>query len=535
MPTTICTAAVEHCVRSGNGAVLVTGVKMAQQLEKATRDNYCLETRWFGNHHNPCYNLLLKLAPQHCLSRVRSLLRLRGAAGRPGRHTRLRAHLETRSHMPILRPVNSRGIRLTRNIMNYEIDRFATRRTIPRRAMRTPPGKIGIPRHEDTSQRCSLGSITRFMLRRPVRPGHELSMSLPLLGLPRLFFYRKENRSSRLNVSAEPASAGMSLTRSSHANRRTGTAIAPSSTHCRLAMCNRVRRPAQRFSAIVCGHNQMMRNGTISLRAHALTSCVLSFVASPAAYSKRQACWTAGARASVALGSPVATSFLGATVRLQRILARNRLVTCFPANLERYAYWTAGARASVSPDSPVAFARSALLDLRLHRLRFCSTSSAVSPCHVTPGQLQRSSARNCYVSNSESHSYWTADARTSASPGSPIGLARSLILDLQSRRLRFCLSSPAVPLCLETPGRRQCIPARNCLVIFFTLAGRPVHAKAFRQVHQLGPLWQLATIELGIMSMEPSMTSVPLLPIPTLSLTPEGSSRQSVGSHGHIT
>jgi hypothetical protein len=399
--------------------------------------------------------------------------------------------------------------------------------------MRTPPGKIGIPRHQDTSQRCSLGSITRSMPRRPVRPGHELRMSSTFLGLPRLFFYRKKNRSSRLNVSAEPASAGMSLTRRSHASRRVGAAIASAPTHCRLATCDRVRRPAQRFSAIVCGHNQLMSNGAISLRAHALPSCVHSVVASPATYLERHACWTAGTRASVAPGSPAATLFFGTAGRLQRILARNCLVTCFTANLALYVCWTAGARASVSPGSPVEFARSALLDLRLHRLRFCSTSSAVSLYHVTPGQLQRSSARNCCVSNSESHSCWTAGARASVSPGSPVEFARSVILDLQSRRLRFCLSNLAVSLCLETPGRRQCTPARNCIVL--TLAGRPVRAKAFRQVHQLGPLWQLTTIELGIISMEPSMTSLPLLPISTLSLTPEGSTRQSVGSHGDNT
>jgi len=531
MPTTICTAAVEHRVGSGNGAVLVTGVKMAQQLEKATRDNYRLDEKWFSNHHNPCYNLFLKLAPQHCLSRIRSLLRLRGAAGRPGRHTRLRAHLETRSQMPILRLVNSRGIRLTRNIMNYEIDRFATRRTIPRRAMRTPPGKIGIPRHEDTSRRCSLGSITRSMLRRPARPGHELRMSSLLLGLPRLFFYRKENRSSRLNVSAESASAGMSLTRKGHANRRVGTAIASSPTHCRLATCDRVRRPAQRFSATVFG--------------------------------------TAG--------------------RPQRILACDYLVTCFTANLERYAYWTAGARASVSPGSPVEFARSALLDLRWHQLCFCLTSSAMSPCGVSSGRLQRILARNCCFVNSDSHSSWTAGARASVSPGSPVGLARSRILDPRPRRLRFCSTNSPVMLRLGTTGRLQHSPARNCLLIWFTFSrglytcwtagaresaspgspvgsalsvakclryglsafqlmtallrltrcstftGRPVRAKAFRQVHQLGQLWQLTTIELGITSMEPFMTGLPLLPIATLSLTPHDSSRQSVGAHGNIT
>ena len=311
---------------------------MAQQLEKATTNYYCLRKQWFGNHDNPCHYHFLKLAPQHCLSRVRSLLRLRGAAGRPGRNRRLRAHLETRSQMPILRPVNSRGIRSARNIMNYEIDRFDTRRTISRRAMRTPPGKIGISCHQDTGQRCLLGSITRSMLRRPVRPGYELRISSSLLGLPRLFFYRKENRSSRLNVSAEPASAGMSLTRRSHENRQVGTAIASSPTHCRLATC--VRRPAQRFSAIVCGHNQSMRTGTISLRAHALTSCALSVVASPAAYSKRHACWTAGERASGTRGLSAATFFFGTTGRLQRVLARYGLATCFTANLELYACWT---------------------------------------------------------------------------------------------------------------------------------------------------------------------------------------------------
>jgi hypothetical protein len=152
MPTTTCTAAVEHCVGRGNGSVLVTGVKMAQQLEKATTNNYCLEEQWLGNHINPCHILFLKPAPQQCLSRVRSPLRLRGASGRAGRYRRLRAHLKTRSRMPILRPVNSRGIRSARNIMNYEIVRLDTRRTTSQRAMRTLLGKIGIPCHQDTSQ-----------------------------------------------------------------------------------------------------------------------------------------------------------------------------------------------------------------------------------------------------------------------------------------------------------------------------------------------------------------------------------------------
>ena len=61
MPTNMRTAAVEHRVRRGNGAVLVTGVKMAQQLEKATTKYYCLRKQWLGNHDNPCYYLFLKL------------------------------------------------------------------------------------------------------------------------------------------------------------------------------------------------------------------------------------------------------------------------------------------------------------------------------------------------------------------------------------------------------------------------------------------------------------------------------------------
>jgi hypothetical protein len=43
------------------------------------------------------------------------------------------------------------------------------------------------------------------------------------------------------------------------------------------------------------------------------------------------------------------------------------------------------------------------------------------------------------------------------------------------------------------------------------------------------------SFELGIKSMEPFTTGLPLLPIATLSLTPHGSSRQSAGFHGDIT
>ena len=43
------------------------------------------------------------------------------------------------------------------------------------------------------------------------------------------------------------------------------------------------------------------------------------------------------------------------------------------------------------------------------------------------------------------------------------------------------------------------------------------------------------SLDQGIASMEPFMTSLPLLPVTALASTPEGSTRQSVGSHGDNT
>jgi hypothetical protein len=180
------TAAVEHRVGSGNGAVLVTGVQMAQQLEKATRDNYRLETPWFGNHHSPCHNQILKLAAQHCLSHVRSLLRLRGAAGRPGRNRRLRAQTETRSRMPIFRLVNSWGNQLSRNTTNSGIDRFDGQRAFLRRAVREVRNKEAVLCPDGTRHRCPLGSITSFAPREAIVIQRRLRIpdSLPVRGLP---------------------------------------------------------------------------------------------------------------------------------------------------------------------------------------------------------------------------------------------------------------------------------------------------------------------------------------------------------------
>jgi hypothetical protein len=183
------TAAVEHRVRRGNGAVLVTGVKMAQQLEKATTNYYCLRKQWFGNHNNPGHYHFLKLAPQHCLSRVRSLLRLRGAAGRPGRNRRLRAQTETRSQMPTLRLVNSWGNQLSRNATNSGIDRFDGQRAFLRRTVREVRSKEAVLCPDGTRHRCPLGSITSFAPREATVTQRRLRIpdsSLPVRGLPLL-------------------------------------------------------------------------------------------------------------------------------------------------------------------------------------------------------------------------------------------------------------------------------------------------------------------------------------------------------------
>jgi len=161
MPTNMRTAAVEHCVGRGNGSMHAK-VGVAQQLEKATTNNYCLYEHVAGIHYTNCHNRVLKLAAQHCLSHVRSFLRLRGAAGRPGRNRRLRAQTETRSRMPTLRLVNSLGNQLSRNAMNSGIDRFDGQRAFLRRAVREVRNKKAVLCPDGTRHGCSLGSITSF-------------------------------------------------------------------------------------------------------------------------------------------------------------------------------------------------------------------------------------------------------------------------------------------------------------------------------------------------------------------------------------
>ena len=290
--------------------------------------------------------------------------------------------------MPILRLVNSRGTRLTRDIMNYEIDRFATRRTIPRRAMRTPPGKIGIPGHQDTSRRCSLGSITRFMLRQPVRPGHERSMSLPLLGLPRLFFYRKKNWLNFLNASVSSISVGTGISRERRSHQRHGKTIASSHMYWLTSVGARLRRLKHRFD----------------LRSRRLSAQRLRFRSTCSSSSRH--CGTSGS--------------------LQHIFDRN----CRAVTSDSHPSWTAGARASVSPGSPAGLACIRILESRSQRLRFCSTNSATSLCPETTGRPQHSSTRNClhnrFPFSPELYTCWTAGARESVSPGSPVGSVLSV-------------------------------------------------------------------------------------------------------------
>ena len=313
MPTTMRTAAVEHCVGRGNGSVLVTGVKMAQQLEKATTNYYCLYEHVAGIHYTNCHNRVLKLDAQHCLSHIRSLLRLRGAAGRPGRNRRLRAQTETRMQMPILRPVNSLGIRSARNIMNYAISRFDIRRTIPRRAIRAPPGKIGISRHQGTSHRCSLGSITRSMLRRPVRPGYELRISSLLLGLPRLFSFGKKNWPEPRNVSISSVSVVTGLPSETRSHQRHGKTIASSHMHRTSSVGTLLRRLKHRFDSRrrLGAHRLRFCSTSRSVILH----CCVNFGKPQRSARNYQAddldyhpSWTAGARASVSPGSPAGSA-----------------------------------------------------------------------------------------------------------------------------------------------------------------------------------------------------------------------------------
>ena len=227
VPSNIRTAAVEHRISRGKGSMFDTS-SLARQLEKATETVTRIATVAAATENTATIGFS-KLAALHCLPHARSVLRRREAAGRPGRHRRLRAHNETRSQMPIPRPVNSRGIRSMRHIMNYDIDRIDVFREIPRNGARTPHEKIGILDLGCKTQRWLLGDITRSAPRRATRPGRGLRIAYHILGLPPFFFLLgKKSASKPLNAFAESDSAGMDASTASYTHRRGGTAIAPS-------------------------------------------------------------------------------------------------------------------------------------------------------------------------------------------------------------------------------------------------------------------------------------------------------------------
>ena len=165
---------------------------LAQQLEKATETVTRITTVAAATGNTATIGFS-KLAALHCLPHARSVLRRREAAGRPGRHRRLRAHNETRSQMPIPRPGNSRGIRSLRNIMNSEIDRIGDHREIPRIGARTPREKFGILDLGGKTQQWLLGNITSAAPRRATRPGHGLRMPIIIGVSPLSFFCWTEN------------------------------------------------------------------------------------------------------------------------------------------------------------------------------------------------------------------------------------------------------------------------------------------------------------------------------------------------------
>ena len=179
----------------GNGPMLVMR-SLAQQLENATGDSYPptptsrADGRISTATTNPSSSQLAaeaEAAAPHCLSRVRSLLGLRGASERPGRQRRLRAHTRKRSRMPITRPVNSRGVQSTRNTVIYEIDRSDGQRAFLRRAAHVVRKKVAGLCPEGTKHRSPLGSLTSFAPRESTVIQRRLRIrvfSLPVSGLP---------------------------------------------------------------------------------------------------------------------------------------------------------------------------------------------------------------------------------------------------------------------------------------------------------------------------------------------------------------
>jgi hypothetical protein len=230
-------------------------------------------------------------------------------------------------------------------------------------------------------------NVTRSMLRRSVRPEHELRMPSSLLGLPRLFFYRKENWSEPRNVSVSSISAGTGLSSKACSQQRHGKTIAPSRVYRLTTAGARSRRLKRRFD---------LRSR--QLRAHRQHFCSTSSTA-PRCYVTR--------------GGPRRISFCN----------------CRVGDSDSYPSWTAGARASVSPGSPAGLAPSRILVFG--RSRLFSTNLAAALCPDATGRPQRSFTRNCrhkiLLSRPELCTHWTAGARESVSPGSPVGSSLAIV------------------------------------------------------------------------------------------------------------
>ena len=188
MPINVHTAAVEHQAWRGNGAMFVSGNNAAPQLENATVKNcYCTDETSRAARITTATPNSSQLAAPHCLSRVRSLLRLREAAERPGRQRRLRAHTRKRSRMPISRPVNSWGVHSARTILISGIDRSDGQRAFLRRAARVVRKKVASLCPDGTRHRCPLGSITSFAPREATVLQRRLRIRVfpsPVPGLP---------------------------------------------------------------------------------------------------------------------------------------------------------------------------------------------------------------------------------------------------------------------------------------------------------------------------------------------------------------
>ena len=420
MPTTMCTAAVEHQAWRGNGAMFVSGNNVAPQLKNATMKNcYCTDETSRAARITTATTNPSQLAAPHCLSRVRSLLRLRGAAERPGRQRRLRAHTRQRSRMPITRPVNSRGVQSARNILISGIDQIDMERAIPRRVRRTLRRKVGILPQEDTRQRRPLGSITRLTPRRATRPGHELRMSYTFLGLPQLLFCSEKNWFLiRRHVETGSNLIGTGITGATFTRVRLGTAIASSYTRHLTASGTRVRRLAHRSNAPSGRPNQSEPQRPITWLAHAVIISAIQVAVSVAASADRHAFWTTGGRASGTPGSPAATLSADTPGRLQRYSASDFTGFWLIPYLDYHVCWITGERASDTPGLPAA-SRTSDTAGRLQRFSACSITGA----HCT-SDLGRQACSNFTANRPtfylELSACWTTGERASDTPGSPV-------------------------------------------------------------------------------------------------------------------